>query len=135
MAKEQTFKVVGVSRLGGEVKVRFAHEMTYVKGLSKAGNTDIELMEAPSEMTKTALTEWLKTTALYENAEFKEAIDSRLQMYAVKAGNAVKAKKVKAEKPVKAAKVTKTKAAPSLEAIKARGAKKAVKTATETVAE
>jgi hypothetical protein len=121
--QEQTFKVVGVSRLGGEVKVRFAHEMTYVKGLSKAGNTDIELMEAPEVMTKPKLTEWLKTTALYENADFKEAIDSRLQMYEVKAGNAVKATKPKAEKP---AKVTKTKAAPSLEAIKARATKKAV---------
>jgi hypothetical protein len=117
------YSVVGVSRLNGEVKVRFAHELTYVKGLSKAGNTDIELMEAPEAMEKPALTEWLKTTALYQNAEFKEAIDNRIAMYDTKAANAVK---VKAVKVPKAAKVTSTKtkkATPSLEAIKARATK------------
>ena len=123
-----TYKVVGVSRLNGEVKVRFAHELTYVKGLAKAGNTDIELLEAPSEMEKPALTEWLKSTPLYENAEFRTAIDERLQMYAIKAGTAVKAKKEKVAKAPKA-----TKAKPSLEAIKAR-AVAADKTA-ETTAE
>lgn len=116
-----TYKVVGVSRLNGEVKVRFAHELTYVKGLSKAGNTDIELMEAPTEMEKPALTEWLKTTPLYENPEFRQAIDDRITMYAVKAGTATKA--VKATKTAKVTSKKTKKAEPSLEAIKARATK------------
>jgi hypothetical protein len=117
------YTVVGVSRLNGEVKVRFAHELTYVKGLSKAGNTDIELMEAPEAMDKPALTQWLKTTALYQNAEFKEAIDNRIAMYDTKAAKAVKVKAVKVPKTAKVTS-TKTKATPSLEAIKARATKK-----------
>lgn len=122
-----TYSVVGVSRIGGEVKVRFAHELTYVKGLSKAGNTDIELMEAPEAMEKPALTAWLKTTPLYENPEFKEAIDSRIQMYETKAANAAKVKGVKVPKTATVTSKT-TKAKPSLEAIKARATK------TDTVA-
>ncbi len=98
-----TYTVAGVSRLGGEVKVRFAHDLMYVKGLSKAGNTDIELIEAPSAMEKPALVEFLKTTPLYQNQEFKEAIDERAAMYAKLSKPAVvKAKAPKKEKPVKA---------------------------------
>ena len=36
------FKVAGVSILKGEVKVRFANDMTRVKVLAKNGHTDIE---------------------------------------------------------------------------------------------
>lgn len=103
------YKVVGVSRLNGEVKVRFSHDLTYVKKLAKAGNVDIELLEAPQEMSKPALTEWLKTTALYQNAEARHAIDERLDMYNAKAR--------KGE--------VKVKAQPSLEAIKGRAKTKA----------
>ena len=44
--KNRLFSVAGVSRLHGEVKVRFATDLTYVKGLTKAGNTDVELVDA-----------------------------------------------------------------------------------------
>jgi hypothetical protein len=98
------YTVAGVSKLNGEFKVRFAHDLMYVKGLSKAGNTDIELVEAPSAMDKPELTEWLKTTDLYNRAEFKEAIDDRSAMY-VKLAKAKAPKAVKVAKPVKAKKV------------------------------
>jgi len=94
------YSVAGVSKLNGEFKVRFAHDLMYVKGLSKAGNTDIELLEAPSAMEKAELTEWLKATPLYARPEFKEAIDARSVMYTklakAKAPKAAKLKKVKA---------------------------------------
>jgi hypothetical protein len=96
--EKNTYTVVGVSRLNGEVKVRFAHDQLYVKGLAKAGNTDIELVDAPEALDKTALVEFLKTTPLYENAEYREAIDARAEMYAIKAGTAVKAKALKGPK-------------------------------------
>ena len=101
------YTVAGVSTLNGETKVRFAHDLMYVKGLAKAGNTGIELLEAPSAMEKPELAEWLKTTPLYEKPEFKEVIDERCEMYAKiaksKAGT-VKTKTVKVAKtkPVKA---------------------------------
>ena len=104
-----TYSVVGVSRLNGEVKVRFAHDIMYVKGLAKAGNTDIELVEAPSAMEKPALVEFLKTTTIYQNPEFKEAIDDRADMYAKLAKTAdgvVKATVPKVAKQPKAPKAT-----------------------------
>jgi hypothetical protein len=112
MAKDVTYKVGGVSRLNGAVKVRFTHDVLYVKGLTKAGNTDVQLLEAPTEMTKAEMVAWLKTTELYQNPEYREAIDARAEMYAPKTP------KVKAAKAPKAVKVKATK--PSLDAIKAR---------------
>ena len=108
------FKVAGVSSLKGEVKVRFANDMTRVKLLVKAGNTDIELMELPEAMDKPAIVTFLKTTDLYKNPAYQAAIDAADAKY-----NAAKT-----------VKVTKSKAAkPSIDAIKARVAD------TEAVAE
>jgi hypothetical protein len=109
--KNRLFSVAGVSRLHGEVKVRFATDLTYVKGLTKAGNTDVELIDAGSEMTKDQLVEFLKTTALYQNPEYQAAIDARAALYT---GKDV----VKATKSVKPK--AKAKAKPSLADIKAR---------------
>ena len=109
--KNRLFSVAGVSRLHGEVKVRFATDLTYVKGLTKAGNTDVELIDAGSEMTKDQLVEFLKTTDLYKNPEYQAAIDARAALYTGK--DVVKA--TKAVKPK-----AKAKGKPSLAAIKAR---------------
>jgi hypothetical protein len=109
--KNRLFSVAGVSRLHGEVKVRFATDLTYVKGLTKAGNTDVELIDTGSEMTKDQLVEFLKTTDLYKNPEYQAAIDARSALYAGK--DVVKS--VKAVKPK-----AKARAKPSLAAIKAR---------------
>ena len=70
------FTVIGVSTLKGEVKVRFANEMTRVKVLAKNGHTDIELMELPQPMDKPAAVTFLKTTGLYTNSKFQAAIDA-----------------------------------------------------------
>jgi hypothetical protein len=98
------FKVGGVSKsAGGSYKVRFATDMTRVKILAKT-DSDINLMELPSEMDKPELVSFLKTSDLYQNAEYKMAIDNADAKY----NGVVKAKGAK------------VKAAPSLEAIKAR---------------
>ena len=96
------FKVAGVSRFKGQVKVRFANDMTRVKLLVKAGNTDIELIEFESELSKADAVRALKSSDLYATPEFAEAIDAALDKY------------------VPTVKVTKTKAAPSMGALVAR---------------
>ena len=99
------FKVAGVSVLKGEVKVRFANDMTRVKVLTKNGHTDIELRELPEAMGKPAVVTYLKTTDLYTDARFTAAIDAADSKYNSSA--TVKVTKTKVEKP-------------SIEAIKAR---------------
>ena len=99
------FKVAGISSIKGEVKVRFANDMTRVKVLAKNGHTDIELLELPEAMDKPAVVSYLKTTELYTKPMFAAAIDAADAKY----------------NGTKTVKVTKAKAAkPSLDTIKAR---------------
>jgi hypothetical protein len=102
-----TFKVAGVSKCKGSFKVRFANDMTRVKILVKTGHSDIELLDLPNAMSKSEVVTYLKTTELYNNTEYRQAIDTADTKY-----NGVATVKVKAPK----AKTAK----PSLEAIKAR---------------
>jgi hypothetical protein len=97
------FKVGGVSKSKSGYKVRFATDMTRVKILAKT-DSDINLMELPTAMDKPALVAFLKTSDLYANAEYRDAIDTADAKY----NGVVKAKGAK------------VKAKPSLEAIKAR---------------
>lgn len=118
---DKLFKVAGVSKHAGEFKVRFANDMTRVKILSK-NDTDINLIELPSEMQKPAVVAYLKTTDLYKDADMRAAIDAADAKY----NPAPKAVKVKAEKPVKVKAEKKAKAEkPSMDKIKARASKKA----------
>jgi hypothetical protein len=52
MATDKTFTVVGVSKLKGEYKVRFANDIMRVKVLSKGGHEDVRLVELDEPMTK-----------------------------------------------------------------------------------
>ena len=90
---DKLFKVGGVSKCKSGYKVRFANDLTRVKILAKT-DTDINLIELPNEMTKPELVTFLKTTDLYANAQYKEAIDNADAKY----NGVVKAKgaKVKA---------------------------------------
>lgn len=98
------FKVGGITKSAKHgYKVRFATDMTRVKILAKT-ETDIQLMELPTAMDKPALVAFLKSSELYANPAYREAIDNADAKY-----NGV-------------VKVTKA-AKPSMEAIKARAAK------------
>ncbi len=99
------FKVGGVSKSKSGYKVRFATDLARVKILAKT-DTDIQLMDLPEAMDKPQLVTYLKSTELYNNPVYKEAIDTADAKY-----NAVATVKVKA--PAK-------KSAPSMDAIKAR---------------
>lgn len=104
------YTVAGVSRLNGQVKVRFATSIEYAEKLVKAGNVDVKLLEAPNAMTREELTEWLKTTSIYEDQEAKEAIDDKSDKFtgADKASKVVKVKAPKAAKVTKAVETTVT---------------------------
>lgn len=104
------FKVAGVSRLKGEVKVRFANDMTRVKVLQKGGHSNIELIVLPEAMDKPMAVAFLKSTDLYKNPDFQMAIDAADAKY--NGSSTVKVSKAK-------------KAAPSLEALKSRVATEA----------
>jgi hypothetical protein len=107
------FKVTGVSRCKGLYKVRFANDMTRIKVLMKTGNDNIELVEMPNAADKAGCVSYLKTTNLYNRAEFKEAIDTADAKY-----NSIPTVISSTKSP---AKVKSDK--PSLEAIKARAIK------------
>lgn len=72
---DKLFKVGGVSKCKSGYKVRFANDLTRVKILAKT-DTDINLVELPNEMTKSELVTFLKGTELYQNADYKAAIDT-----------------------------------------------------------
>ena len=69
------FKVVGLTTFKGKTKVRFGTDLVRVKKLTKEGHTDIELRELPQAMEKPGAVAWLKTSELYQDPRFTEAID------------------------------------------------------------
>ena len=66
MATSKNFKVVGISTFKGKRKVRYAQEMTRVKALIKAGNTDVELFELPEAMTKEQARAYVVANKLFD---------------------------------------------------------------------
>jgi hypothetical protein len=112
---DKLYSVAGVSKLNGAYKVRFANDLVgRIKALAKS-HEDVQLFELPREMSKAEVVAFLKTHELYANPAYREAIDNSDEKY-----NGTKTVTVK----VKAAK-----AAPSLEAIKARAEAKDAETA------
>ena len=71
---DKTFTIGGVSKSKNGYKVRFANGMMRVKILAK-NNTDIELLQLPVAMTKPEVVTYLKSTDLYQNPAYQEAID------------------------------------------------------------
>lgn len=122
------FKVAGVSLRDGQMKVRWASDMTRVKVLVKTGHTDINLVDLPEAMDKGQAVTFLKTTDLYSKPEYREAIDAADAKYNGVGAEPKEAKTVKDAKPTKAAKPASTvkakggKVGPSLDAIRARAA-------------
>lgn len=110
------FKVTGVSRCKGSFKVRFANDMARVKVLLKTGHDEIELVEMPAEADKAGCVDFLKSSPLYERAEYRAAIDAADVKYNGSATVVVKATPKAAPK---------AKSKPSLESIKSRAAKSA----------
>lgn len=126
-----TFTHAGVSRLNGEMKVRFANDALRTKVLVKNGHKDIDIIELKHAMTKEEAVQYLisidfATQNGVTNADVKAALEAALDK--------------RAEKPAKApkaAKTVKTKASkPTMDSIKAKvAAKKTAPKSTVTKAE
>jgi len=124
------FKVAGVSIRDGQMKVRWANDMTRIKVLVKTGHTDINLVDLPKAMDKGQAVIFLKTTDLYSKPEYREAIDAADAKYnGVEPKAAKPTKAPKAAKPAATVKAKGNKVAPSLDAIRARAATAAGDTA------
>ena len=112
-----TYAIAGTSRLKGEVKIRFANDMTRVKVLQKNGHTDIDLIELKEPMTKEDAVAFLlsidfATKDGNTNQEVQDVLLAEVDK---------RADKPKAEKPAKVAKAPKAvKAKPTLETIAAK---------------
>ena len=115
----KTFTLAGVSRKnGGEFRVRFANNQTYVKVLIADGHKDIDLIDLKEPMVKEDALAFLisidfATRDGVTNTEVQAALEAAVEKYSVPAE---KAPRVKVERPAKVK--------PSLEAIAAKGAAK-----------
>jgi hypothetical protein len=109
MATDKTFNIVGVSKLGGEYKVRFATDIMRIKVLAKHGHEDIRLCELDTPVSKYEAVKQIATMADFSDAQ--SAIAEYLEEKAPKVKAAPKAKAPVAKAPTKAVKapgVTKT---------------------------
>lgn len=73
MAKQdnKTFTVAGTATLGGVTKVRFANDLVArVKILTKAGCSDINLLELPKPMTKLEALQYLQEQGVTGDAGY-----------------------------------------------------------------
>lgn len=100
----KTFSHVGVSRLNGSLKARFANDALRVKVLAKGGHTDIDLVELVKPLTKVeAIEHLIKIDFANGRAEVVQALEDALDRRAPKAGNKdapkKEVKKPKKEKP------------------------------------
>lgn len=102
MATDKLFTVVGVSKLAGEYKVRFANDVMRVKVLAKHGHEDIRLIELEKAMTKYEGIQALQSMDEFQDAAAQSAIAEYLE------DKAPKAPKAKAEPKAKAAPKAKT---------------------------
>lgn len=101
MATDKRFAVAGVSTQDGDTKVRFANDMMRIKILQKNGHTDINLVELPSEMTKSEAVAYLRSIEFGKgNADIESAL-----------AHVEKKNPVAVSKPAKAVKATKAKVA------------------------
>jgi hypothetical protein len=106
MATDKTFKVFGVSKLGGEYKVRFANDIMRIKVLAKHGHEDIRLAEVDEALSKYEGIKAIQAMEDFQDAAAQSAIAEYLDEKAPKAPTA------KVTKPV-------AKAAPKAKATKA----------------
>jgi len=111
MATDKTFNIVGVSKLNGEYKVRFATDIMRIKVLAKHGHEDIRLAELDEAVSKYEAVKQLQSMDEFQDAAAQSAIAEYLEDKAPKAPKAPKAKAAPAKAPAKAQSKTKAKAA------------------------
>ena len=118
MATDKLFNVIGVSKLNGEYKVRFATDIMRIKVLAKHGHEDIRLAELDTAVTKYEGVKQIQAMEDFADAAAQSAIADYLDEKAPKTAKvaAPKAKapvaKAPTKAPAKAAKVVENEDAP-----------------------
>jgi hypothetical protein len=110
MATDKTFKVAGISKLGGEYKVRFANDIMRIKVLAKHGHEDIRLAELDEAVTKLEAATQLLTLEDFADAAAQAVITEYIEENTPKAKVSkpvAKATKTPANKVAKATKTAK----------------------------
>jgi len=74
MATDKLFNVVGISKLGGEYKVRFANDIMRIKVLAKHGHEDIRLTELDTPTTKLEAVKTMKAMDEFSDVNAQAAI-------------------------------------------------------------
>ena len=125
-----TFTHAGVSRLNGDMKVRFCNDALRVKVLAKNGHKDIDIVELKHAMTKQEAVAFLisidfATQNGKTNADVNAALEAEVDKRTEKPAKAATAKAPKAPKA--------TKAKPTMEAIKAKVSAKKTEVPKSTV--
>ena len=105
MATDKLFNIVGVSKLNGEYKVRFATDIMRIKVLAKHGHEDIRLAELATAVSKYEAVRQLQSMDEFADAAAQSAIAEYLDEKAPKAPAKVPA--AKAKTPAKTTKSTK----------------------------
>ena len=111
----QTFKVVGITTHGDSTKIRFTDDMVRrIKQFSKGGASRVDFIELTSEMTKLEALKYMATQPEFASAGDQATIADCIEDRVKEANKGtVKVKTTKSPKTTK----------PSIDAIKARGAK------------
>ena len=112
MATDKLFTVVGISKLNGEYKVRFANDIMRIKVLAKSGHEDIRLVELDKATSKYDAATQLKSIDEFSDAIAQSTIQEYLEDKAPKAKAAPVKAPAKTKAPAKAAKVLEDEDAP-----------------------
>jgi hypothetical protein len=103
MATSKLFNVVGVSKLNGDYKVRFATDIMRIKVLAKHGHEDIRLAELDTPVSKYEAVKQIATMDDFSDAAAQSAIAEYLEEKAPKTakatGPAIKQSKAPAKAP------------------------------------
>jgi hypothetical protein len=108
MATDKLFNVVGVSKLNGEYKVRFATDIMRIKVLAKSGHEDIRLAELDEHVTKYEAALQIQAMDEFQDAAAQSVIAEYLEEKAPKTAKAPVAKSAPGVTKTKAATKTKT---------------------------
>lgn len=106
MATDKTFNIVGVSKLNGEYKVRFATDIMRIKVLAKHGHEDIRLAELDTAVSKYEAVKQIQSMEDFADAAAQSAISEYLEEKAPKTKTAPAKAPAKSQPKAKATKTT-----------------------------
>lgn len=87
---DKKFAVAGVSTLNGKTKIRFANDAARIKILIKNDHKDVELIDLPTEMTKSEIAQHLIATGFGKgNSAIEAAVADLAKKNRVKADGSV----------------------------------------------